>query len=99
MNRFTYSVGFAALIASAANNLNYWTHDIPGVTVGIIYIALPCVLIAINKLEIGVSLVSLRYDPVLTLAEALWFIRSYYWRYEAYLSRHHSDLSYRHPWS
>ncbi|EXK25062.1 hypothetical protein FOMG_18250 [Fusarium oxysporum f. sp. melonis 26406] len=50
---FTYSVGFAALIASAASILNYWTHDIPGITLGIIYIALPCILIGINKLEIG----------------------------------------------
>ncbi|KAF9771864.1 hypothetical protein IL306_010482 [Fusarium sp. DS 682] len=50
---FTYSVGFAALTASAASILSYWTHGFPPVTIVVVYVALPMILVFINMLKIG----------------------------------------------
>ncbi|KAF6822269.1 hypothetical protein CPLU01_12129 [Colletotrichum plurivorum] len=51
---FCYSVIFAATIAAAATTLDYWTADIPGFTVGVVYVVLPLALVAINMLKIEI---------------------------------------------
>ncbi|KAI3532358.1 hypothetical protein CSPX01_13564 [Colletotrichum filicis] len=51
---FTYSVGFSALIASAAQHLNYWSFRGPEVTVTVIYIAMPLTLMVFNTYDVGI---------------------------------------------
>ncbi|KAK1496665.1 hypothetical protein CTAM01_08303 [Colletotrichum tamarilloi] len=41
---FTYSVGFAALIASSASYINFWSVNIKGFLVGVVYVTVPIML-------------------------------------------------------
>ncbi|OTA55634.1 hypothetical protein K449DRAFT_310879, partial [Hypoxylon sp. EC38] len=49
---FTYSVSFAALIASSAAEVNYWTENNIGVDAGVLYLLVPIILIVINSFGI-----------------------------------------------
>ncbi|KAH7192825.1 amino acid permease-domain-containing protein [Fusarium flagelliforme] len=51
---FTYSIGFAALVAISARTVSYWTPDMPLVGHVVIYAIMPFFLGAINSLEVGV---------------------------------------------
>ncbi|KAI0139925.1 amino acid permease/ SLC12A domain-containing protein [Hypoxylon sp. NC0597] len=49
---FTYSVSFAALIASSAAEVHYWTEKNVGVDAGVLYLLVPIILIIINSFGI-----------------------------------------------
>ncbi|KAK2036504.1 hypothetical protein LZ31DRAFT_483608 [Colletotrichum somersetense] len=49
---FAFSIGFSALIASAASYLDFWTEDVPAVTLVVIYIILPAILVGVNTVEV-----------------------------------------------
>ncbi|KAF5715489.1 amino acid transporter [Fusarium globosum] len=51
---YTYSIGFAALIATSASILNYWTVGISGFSEGFAYFALPLILVIINSVKIEI---------------------------------------------
>ncbi|KAF5723461.1 amino acid transporter [Fusarium mundagurra] len=51
---YTYSIGFAALIATSASVLNYWTAGISGFSEGFAYIALPLILVIINSVKVEI---------------------------------------------
>ncbi|RBA14598.1 hypothetical protein FPRO05_13409 [Fusarium proliferatum] len=51
---YTYSIGFAALIATSASILNYWTVGIGGFSEGFAYFALPLILVIINSVKIEI---------------------------------------------
>jgi yeast amino acid transporter len=55
--RYTYSIGFAALIATSASVLNYWTVGIQGFSEGFAYVVLPLTLVAINSVKVEVCFV------------------------------------------
>lgn len=58
MYRFTYSVGFAALIAASAAEVHYWTDnywaDSRALDAGVLYLLIPLMLIVINCFGIEV---------------------------------------------
>ncbi|KAF4948198.1 hypothetical protein FGADI_9826 [Fusarium gaditjirri] len=51
---YTYSIGFAALIATSASVLNYWTAGISGFSEGFAYVALPLILVIINSVKVEI---------------------------------------------
>lgn len=51
---YTYSIGFAALIATSANVLNYWTAGISGFSEGFAYVALPLILVIVNSVKVEI---------------------------------------------
>ncbi|KAF5592313.1 amino acid transporter [Fusarium subglutinans] len=51
---YTYSIGFAALIATSASVLNYWTAGISGFSEGFAYVALPLILVMINSVKVEI---------------------------------------------
>ncbi|KAF5230743.1 hypothetical protein FANTH_13735 [Fusarium anthophilum] len=48
------TVGFAALIATSASVLNYWTAGISGFSEGFAYVALPLILVMINSVKVEI---------------------------------------------
>ncbi|KAG5769732.1 hypothetical protein H9Q73_013481 [Fusarium xylarioides] len=51
---YTYSIGFAALIATSAGVLNYWTANTSGFSEGFAYVALPLILVIINSVKVEI---------------------------------------------
>ncbi|KAF4338228.1 amino acid transporter [Fusarium beomiforme] len=51
---YTYSIGFAALIAASASVLNYWTVTVKGCSEGFVYVVLPLVLVAVNSVKVEI---------------------------------------------
>nr|RBQ95655.1 hypothetical protein FVER53263_12424 [Fusarium verticillioides] len=51
---YTYSIGFAALIATSASVLNYWTAGISGFSEGFAYVALPLILVIVNSVKVEI---------------------------------------------
>ncbi|KAI0376199.1 amino acid permease/ SLC12A domain-containing protein [Hypomontagnella monticulosa] len=50
---FTYSVSFAALIASSAAEVHYWTSNVDvGLDAGVLYLLIPIILVVINSFGI-----------------------------------------------
>lgn len=56
--RFTYSVSFAALIATVASEFNFWmpnANTANGVDAGFVYVLIPLILVGVNAFGIEVS--------------------------------------------
>ncbi|KAK6954051.1 hypothetical protein Daesc_004013 [Daldinia eschscholtzii] len=75
--RFTYSVSFAALIASAAAEVHYWTKDVQvGIDAGVLYLLVPIILIILNCfgiqiygwLEVATGVIKLLFLAVITIS-------------------------------
>jgi amino acid transporter len=55
--RFTYSISFAALLATIAAEVEYWNNS-PGIKGTIIFLLVPLILVLINSLGIEVNLLT-----------------------------------------
>ena len=53
--RFTYSVSFAALMVTAAAELDFWTDSNKAINGGIVYLLIPLAMILMNLFEVEVS--------------------------------------------
>ncbi|OTB11827.1 hypothetical protein K445DRAFT_26317 [Daldinia sp. EC12] len=82
---FTYSVSFAALIASAAAEVHYWTKDVQvGINAGVLYLLVPIILIILNCfgiqiygwLEVATGVIKLLFLAVITISTLVFATQS-----------------------
>ncbi|KAF9872800.1 amino acid permease [Colletotrichum karsti] len=70
---FTYSVSFAALIATSSALMNFWINkDDQGLSIGLVYVLIPIIMVAVNSFGIEVGSLSwiMCFDHMLVLTKA-----------------------------